>query len=56
MSLLVTSNFKNTYGIVKENNLEVLKSIKTADRIIVLKDGVAYEGEETLNPLSMVDK
>lgn len=29
---------------------------KTADRIIVLKDGVAYEGEEAVSSLSMVDK
>ena len=29
---------------------------KTADRIIVLKDGVAYEGEEAVSSLSRVDK
>ncbi|SHI06106.1 putative ABC transport system ATP-binding protein [Clostridium collagenovorans DSM 3089] len=29
---------------------------KTADRIIVLKDGVAYEGEEALSSLTMVEK
>ncbi|SHI06078.1 putative ABC transport system ATP-binding protein [Clostridium collagenovorans DSM 3089] len=29
---------------------------KTADRIIVLKDGVAYEGEEAVSSLTMVEK